>query len=70
VTMRLQLNEIGPQYDEKKIKKTRIDWFLFRPEIQRFLDKLKRQQEAKLNSEESDNRPFVLKYVRRNWSYE
>jgi hypothetical protein len=36
-----------------------------RPEIQRFLEKLKRQQEAKLNSQENDNRPFILKYVSR-----
>lgn len=34
-----------------------------RPDTQRFLEKLKRQQEAKLNAQEADNRPFVLKYV-------
>ncbi|CAF1129513.1 unnamed protein product [Adineta ricciae] len=34
------------------------------PEIQHFLDKLKREKEAKLNTD-SDNRPFVLKY----WKY-
>ncbi|CAF2958561.1 unnamed protein product [Rotaria sp. Silwood2] len=45
ITMRLQLNEVGPQ-----------------PEVQQFLDKLKRQQEAKLSSQENDNRPFILKY--------
>lgn len=38
---------------------------MFRPDTQRFLEKLKRQQEAKLNAQESDNRPFILKYVRR-----
>ncbi|UJR36514.1 hypothetical protein I4U23_029235 [Adineta vaga] len=48
VTMRFQLNEVGPQ-----------------PDTQRFLEKLKRQQEAKLNAQEADNRPFVLKY----WKY-
>ncbi len=42
--------------------------FLFRPDTQSFLEKLKRQQEAKLNSQENDNRPFILKYVRRNLS--
>ena len=35
-----------------------------RPDTQRFLERLRKQQEAKLNSEENDNRPFVLKYVR------
>lgn len=35
----------------------------FRPEIQSFLEKVKRQQEAKLKQQESDNRPFILKYV-------
>ncbi|CAF1289694.1 unnamed protein product [Adineta ricciae] len=48
VSMRFQLNEIGPQ-----------------PDTQRFLEKLKRQQEAKLNAQEADNRPFILKY----WKY-
>ncbi|CAF1243505.1 unnamed protein product [Rotaria magnacalcarata] len=48
ISMRLQLNEVGPQ-----------------PEIQQFLDKLKKQQEAKLNAQENDNRPFILKY----WKY-
>ena len=38
---------------------------LIRPDTQTFLDKLKREQEAKLNAQENDNRPFVLKYVRR-----
>lgn len=37
-----------------------------RPDTQRFLERLRKQQEAKLNAEESDNRPFVLKYVRRS----
>ena len=36
---------------------------LSRPEIQSFLEKLKRQQEAKLQAQENDNRPFILKYV-------
>ncbi|CAF4339945.1 unnamed protein product, partial [Rotaria sordida] len=40
------------------------------PEVQQFLDKLKRQQEAKLNSQENDNRPFILKYVSRNHQLE
>ncbi|CAF1136145.1 unnamed protein product [Rotaria sp. Silwood1] len=35
------------------------------PEIQHFLEKLKREREAKLNTQENDNRPFVLKY----WKY-
>ncbi|CAF2770885.1 unnamed protein product [Rotaria sp. Silwood2] len=52
ITMRLQLNEVGPQ-----------------PEVQQFLDKLKRQQEAKLSSQENDNRPFILKYVSRNFVF-
>ncbi|CAF0735027.1 unnamed protein product [Adineta steineri] len=47
-TMRLQLNDAGPQ-----------------PDTQRFLEKLKRQQEAKINSQDADNRPFILKY----WKY-
>lgn len=34
------------------------------PEIQSFLDKLKREREAKLNAQDIDNRPFLLKYVR------
>ncbi len=67
VTMRLQLNDVGPQYEEANQKKNnKIYLFLFRPEIQSFLEKLKRQKEAKLNAEEGDNRPFVLKYVSRN----
>ena len=37
---------------------------LNRPEIQRFLEKLQRQKEAKLNAQEGDNRPFIMKYVR------
>ena len=37
---------------------------LIRPDIQSFLGKLKREQETKLNAQENDNRPFVLKYVR------
>ncbi|CAF3832401.1 unnamed protein product [Rotaria sp. Silwood1] len=38
---------------------------LAKPEIQHFLEKLKREREAKLNTQENDNRPFVLKY----WKY-
>ena len=34
------------------------------PEIQSFLEKLKREREAKFNAQEIDNRPFLLKYVR------
>lgn len=34
------------------------------PEIQSFLDKLKREKEAKFHAQEIDNRPFLLKYVR------
>jgi hypothetical protein len=34
-----------------------------RPDIQHFLEKLKREKEAKLNAQENDNRPFILKYV-------
>ncbi len=38
--------------------------FLFnRPDIQHFLEKLKREKEAKLNAQENDNRPFIVKYV-------
>jgi hypothetical protein len=36
---------------------------LNRPDIQHFLEKLKREKEAKLNAQENDNRPFILKYV-------
>ncbi|UJR09587.1 hypothetical protein I4U23_013822 [Adineta vaga] len=35
------------------------------PEIQHFLDKIKREKEVKLNAQENDNRPFILKY----WKY-
>jgi len=35
------------------------------PETQRFLEKIRREQEAKQNSEQNDNRPFFLKY----WKY-
>ncbi|CAF3202407.1 unnamed protein product [Rotaria sp. Silwood2] len=35
------------------------------PEIQHFLEKLKREREAKLNTQGNDNRPFILKY----WKY-
>ncbi|CAF0903310.1 unnamed protein product [Adineta steineri] len=35
------------------------------PETQHFLEKLKREREAKLNAQENDNRPFILKY----WKY-
>lgn len=42
----------------------------FRPDTQRFLEKLKRQQEAKLNQQEADNRPFILKYVSRSLSFD
>jgi hypothetical protein len=37
--------------------------FTNRPDIQHFLDKIKREKEAKLNAQENDNRPFILKYV-------
>lgn len=36
---------------------------LHRPEIQHFMEKIKREKEAKMNNQENDNRPFVLKYV-------
>ena len=37
--------------------------FINRPDIQHFLEKLKREKEAKKNAQENDNRPFILKYV-------
>ena len=72
VTMRLQLNDVGPQYEDKQTKECVEDsrFFLSRPDTQRFLEKLKKQQEAKQNAEENDNRPFVLKYVRATASIE
>ncbi|CAF4061504.1 unnamed protein product [Rotaria magnacalcarata] len=35
------------------------------PDIQHFLEKLKREREEKVNTQENDNRPFILKY----WKY-
>ena len=37
--------------------------FASRPDTQQFLEKLKREQEAKMHAQENDNRPFILKYV-------
>jgi len=55
--MRLDLSK------SKKRKEIYLWFFCSRPDTQRFLEKLKRQQEAKLHSQEADNRPFILKYV-------
>jgi hypothetical protein len=43
--------------------------FTNRPDIQHFLDKIKREKEAKLNAQENDNRPFILKYVSKQKEY-
>ena len=34
-----------------------------RPDVQHFLEKLKREREAKMNTQENDNRSFIVKYV-------
>ncbi|CAF3605488.1 unnamed protein product [Rotaria sordida] len=53
------------EYNYKATMRLQLNDVGPQPEVQQFLDKLKRQQEAKLNSQENDNRPFILKY----WKY-
>ena len=62
VSLRLQSSDNGPQYENIARFILLFFFCVNRPEIQHFLDKLKREKEAKLNTD-SDNRPFVLKYV-------
>ena len=61
-------NRINSVHSINEFEKEKCIVFVsnFRPDVQHFLEKLKREREEKLIAQENDNRPFVLKYVSRS----